>query len=145
MTYENYNDRDLLALCIWREARGESYDAKFAVGCSIRNRVQHPRWWGRDWRSVILDPWQYSSFNSNDPNSKKFPAPLDEPSFGDSERAANAVMSGIPDTTGGAVSYFDRSLDSDPPEWAVSPEFVHSGDIGHFHFYALAGQPTKAA
>jgi len=135
--YDNYTDQDLLALVIWREARGETHDAKFAVGCSIRNRVQHPRWWGRSYHTVILDPWQYSSFNANDSNSQKFPHPGDE-AFADCEAAASSVISGDADTTGGAVSYFDKSLDAHPPKWASSPQFKQCPDIGDFHFYALA-------
>ena len=136
-TYDSYSDHDLLALCIWREARGETRDGKFAVGCSIRNRVNHPRWWGRDYRSVILDPWQYSSFNAADPNSNKFPHPGDS-AYDDCEACATSVLNGDADMTGGAVSYFDKSLDANPPTWPSSPQFAHSVDIGAFHFYALA-------
>lgn len=136
--YETYSDQDLLSLVIWRESRGESHDGKLAVGFSIRNRVQHPRWWGRDYRSVILDPYQYSSFNFSDPNSRKFPGPQDEPSYSDCEAAATAVLAGAADTTNGAVSYFDKSLDKHPPSWASSPQFQKACDIGDFHFYKLA-------
>jgi len=137
MAYDNYSDQDLLALCIWREARGETHAGKFAVGCSIRNRVQHPRWWGRDYRSVILDPWQYSSFNANDPNANKYPQPGDA-AYDDAEACAQSVVNGDPDTTAGAVSYYDKSLDAHPPQWASSPQFKHSIDIGAFHFFALS-------
>lgn len=41
-----------VAATIWGEARGESYEGKLAVGCVIRNRVESPGWWGRDWTSV---------------------------------------------------------------------------------------------
>jgi N-acetylmuramoyl-L-alanine amidase len=138
MAYDNYNDHDLLALCIWREARNQPHAAKFAVGCSIRNRVQHPRWWGRDYRSVILDPWQYSSFNANDPNANKFPGPLDEPAYSDCESCATDVLNGVADNSNGAVSYFDQSLDAHPPSWAASAQFQHCSDLGAFHFYSLA-------
>ena len=34
---------------------------------------QMDEWWGDDWESVVLHPWQYSSFNANDPNAVKLP------------------------------------------------------------------------
>jgi hypothetical protein len=33
-------DRDALALCLWREARGEKEQGMLAVGCVIMNRVK---------------------------------------------------------------------------------------------------------
>jgi len=134
--YDNYSDEQLLALVIWRESQNQPFAAKFGVGCSIRNRVQHPRWWGRDYRSVILDPWQYSSFNANDPNSNKFPSAT-SPGYADCVEAAQNVLRGLPDNTKGAVSYFDRSLDTNPPKWSVSPQFEKTLDLGAFHFFTL--------
>lgn len=143
--YDNYSDQDLLALAIWREARNQPHEAKLGVGMSIRNRVQHPRWWGRTYNQVILDKWQFSSFDPSDPNSNKFPSPdLDWNAYLDAEDCATSVLAGAADNTQGAVSYFDRSLDSHPPAWASSPQFQHSADIGNFHFYALATHAQPA-
>ena len=126
----------LLALCIWREARGESSTTKLAVAWSIRNRVSKGGWWGNTWLTVILKPWQYSSFNANDPNAKLLPGPSD-PSWFDSLNAANDVFDNpaSPDPTNGATSYFDKSLDSNPPSWAIDGSKVHTCDIGSLHFY----------
>jgi N-acetylmuramoyl-L-alanine amidase len=135
MAYEDYSDERLLALCIYRESRGETSAAKFAVGCSIRNRVNKPSWWGNSYRTVILKPWQYSSFNPGDPNSTQFPTET-ELIWQVCLQIAEEVMSGKPDTTGGATSYYDKSLDSHPPSWAA--KMRHTCDIGAFHFYALA-------
>jgi N-acetylmuramoyl-L-alanine amidase len=135
--YEQYDDAGLLALAIWREARNQSSDAQFGVGCSIRNRVQHPRWWGHDYRSVILDPWQYSSFNKNDPNSNKFPVD-GSPLWKEIQELVADVIAGKPDNTNEAVSYYDKSLDNNPPKWADSNQFQHACDIGAFHFFKLA-------
>jgi N-acetylmuramoyl-L-alanine amidase len=135
--YDNLSDTELLALCIWRESRGETYEAKFAVGCSIRNRVNDPSWWNdhqSSYRLTILKPWQYSSFNAGDPNSTKFPLASDK-SYQDSLEAAQAVLAGVSDNTGGATCYFDRSLDSNPPKWVLT--MIHTSDIGNLHFYAL--------
>lgn len=129
----------LIALCVWREARGETADAKNAVAWSIRNRVTNPRWWGHDYVGVILMPYQYSSFNRNDPNSTKFPA-TNDPTWEDSMKAALAVYSNpptVPDGSIGADSYFDKSLDLNPPSW--SKIAVKTADIGSFHFFNTRG------
>jgi N-acetylmuramoyl-L-alanine amidase len=72
---EPFTDTFLLALAIYREARGEDLAAKIAVGCVIRNRVQHPSWYGRSWFEVITKPYQFSSFNLGEPNSIVFGGP----------------------------------------------------------------------
>jgi hypothetical protein len=128
----------LFALCNWREARGELLTTKQAQAWSVKNRVLNPRWWGgASYSSVILMPWQYSSFNHNDPNAVKWPVESD-PSWQDSMDAVSAVLDGtLPDPTHGSVSYFDMSMDSDPPSWALSPEFAWACDFGRLHFYKL--------
>jgi len=134
--YEAFSDGELLALAIWREARNQSPEAQFGVGCSIRNRVARPRWWGNSYRTVILKPWQYSSFNENDPNSSKYPT--EGPLWIAIKQLAADVLAGKSDNTNGAVSYYDRSLDNNPPKWAASNEFQHACDLGAFHFFKLS-------
>lgn len=125
----------LLALCVWREARGEIVSAKFAVAWSIRNRVVKPSWWGRDWISVILKPLQYSSFNVNDPNAVKWPDPRDTTWMSSVQAAQAAYLGNGDDPVSGATHYFDRSLDGNPPAWAAS--MIHVIDIGNLHFYKV--------
>lgn len=123
----------LLALCIWREARGEVVPAKFGVAWSIRNRALKPSWWGTDFTSCILKPKQYSSFNPGDPNAVKWPMPADT-SWLACLQAAQAAYAGVgDDPTGGATHYFDRSMDANPPIW--SKTMSHMIDIGHLRFY----------
>lgn len=121
----------LLALCAWREARGQTPAAQRGVIWSVLNRAQKPGWWGKDIVSVILHPFQYSSFNSGDPNALKFPNNSD-PVF--AQIAAMAQDPGV-DPTGGAVNYHDSSL---LPEWAASGQFVETVQIDSFTFYRLA-------
>lgn len=123
----------LLALLVYREAANQPDEAKVAVACSVRNRVLTPCWWGHDWISVALAGKQYSSFNRDDPNSTKFPPSADNV-FPRCLAIAAAVHDGEqPDTVDGADSYFDNSLDRNPPSWASSKTFVK--DAGAFHFY----------
>src|ERR1039458_1087104 len=63
-----------LALCVWRESRGESAEAQLAVAYSILQRVAKGGWWGDDVLSVVGHPWQYSSMTAPaDPNLVKYP------------------------------------------------------------------------
>jgi spore germination cell wall hydrolase CwlJ-like protein len=67
-------DRFLLALCIYREARGEPLHGKELVAWTILGRaydVKHR--WPTTIAGVILQPWQFSSFNKDDPNAVQFP------------------------------------------------------------------------
>ena len=135
MAYEQYDDVNLLGLVIWREARGEIDEAQLGVGCSIRNRVKKGGWWGNTYRTVILKPWQYSSFNEGDPNSTKFPDPNDAVWLQCLENASLIINGNCDDNTGGAQSYFDRSLDNNPPNWAAT--MTHTLDLGRLHFYKV--------
>lgn len=128
-----FSDLYLLALCVYREARGEPIEAKTGVACVVRNRVNHPGWWGKDYSSVILHHWQFSSFNPNDPNAQIFPASTEQ-AWADSVTTAYGVMSfSVPDNTYGSTLYFDKSLDKTPPSWAALS--TPTVDLGRLHFY----------
>lgn len=131
----NPYDLILLAICLWREARGEMYETKVAVACTIRNRVNNPRWWGHSWNGVVLLPYQYSSFNHGDPNATKWPVPTD-PAWVDSLAIATGMLdNSIADTTQGATSYFDDSMAQNPPEWAAT--MTKTMTSGRINFYRL--------
>jgi spore germination cell wall hydrolase CwlJ-like protein len=129
---EPFTDTFMLALAIYREARGEDLAAKIAVGCAIRNRVQHQGWYGRSWFDVTTKPCQFSSFNLGEPNSIVFGGPNDH-AWSDSIAAGVRVMNGEPDPTGSATFYFDASRAPNPPAWAA--KYVHTVDIGAFRMY----------
>ena len=140
MNVEAFTDTFMLALALYREARGEELAGKIAAGCVIRNRVQHPSWYGRNWFEVITKPYQFSSFNPGDRNSAVFGSAADR-AWQDSITAALRVMGGEPDPTGGATFYFDRTLANNPPKWASI--YVHTTDIGAFHFYKPASRAIR--
>jgi hypothetical protein len=125
----------LLAITIWREARGESREAKIAVGCSVRNRVQNPKWWGTDYISCLTKKWQYSSMT--DPKDRQlttWPAATDDV-FEECLEIAEGVISGrlVSPATPGADSYYDLSIP--PPKWAAEDKRV--GQVGRLIFYNL--------
>ena len=65
------SDRQLLALALYGEARGEITEGKIAVGSVILERVKLNKWYGQGLQGVILKPWQFSCFNESDPNYRK--------------------------------------------------------------------------
>lgn len=132
--YEVLDDAHLLALCIYREARGEGFLGKRGVGCTVRNRVNAQTYFGHDYRSVILRPYQFSSFNSNDPNSTVWPIDGNE-AWMESLVESNNVLGGIDDVTNGAVFYFSPPLVAPPHAWGAVIATAH---IGNLEFYKPA-------
>lgn len=131
-TYEHA----MLALLVWREARGEPHPAKVAVAHSVLNRVKSPKWWGTTLGAVIAKKWQYSSMAApGDPNLIAYPLPQDI-SFQDSLHAVNKVLSGKErNSIPGADSYYDVSIP--PPKWAKPEQFVKQ--VGAFRFFNTDG------
>lgn len=118
----------LTALAIWREARGETSPAQRGVMWVIRNRSRDKRW-PNTAAQVILQPKQFSSFNENDPNTAKFPMPLD-PSW---LRVCAVVDEPGEDPTAGANHY--HSAMPLLPAWAEPSKVTCR--IGDFTFYKL--------
>lgn len=126
---------DVLARTIWGEARGDGRAGMVAVANVIVNRAKHPRWWGTDIVSVCLKPWQFSSWNANDPNREKLMS-VDgtDPQFTTALAIADAAfMDRLPDTTGGADSYYADSIAA--PPWTEKATFT--AKIGHQRFYRV--------
>lgn len=66
--FGHLNDKQLLALTTYGEARGEGRDGMIAVGSVILERVEHREWDGDTIKEVCLMPWQFSCFLPSDPN-----------------------------------------------------------------------------
>ncbi len=118
----------LTAICIWREARGESSLAQRGVWHVINNRAADKRW-PNTAPQVILQPKQFSSFNEGDPNAVKWPMPLD-PSW---LRVCNVVDEPGDDPTAGANHY--HSAMPVLPSWAEPLKLTCH--LGGFSFYKL--------
>ena len=132
--YNELSDLSLLALCCYREARGEPIEGKRGVCHVIKNRTLEPSWWGDNWSSVILKPHQFSSFNANDHNSGVWPQD-DEPAWKECLAAAGMVYNGADeDLTQGAVFYHDTSIGW-PRFWGNAEEYVNTINIGRLKFY----------
>ncbi len=129
MTDAELLNRFLFALCIWREARGESLTGKQMVADVIRNRVTDPRW-PNSYAEVVLQPKQFSCFNAGDPNVVKFPS-VESPAWGDCLAVVDAVLAGAPATTT-ANHYCTLNI---LPAWADATKMV--GEEGNHRFYRL--------
>lgn len=133
---------DTIARTIWAEARGEGRLGMAAVGCVIRNRADHPRWWGRDLVSVCRAPSQFSCWNADDPQRPRLLAvTAADAAFASALALAAAVVDrSQPDLTGGADSYANLAVCH--PAWARGR--VPTAVIGAHSFFALelrAGAP----
>jgi hypothetical protein len=127
-------ERAFMALTLWREARGEPFEARVAVAGTVMNRVDRPSWWGRDVISVLRKKWQYSSLTDpKDRQLTKWPeatdAIMEECLF-----IAHHVIGRTGSINGplrGADSYFDISIPA--PYWTKGARFC--GQIGRLKFY----------
>jgi spore germination cell wall hydrolase CwlJ-like protein len=121
--------RFALALCIYREGRGEPMQGKLWIGQTVKNRVDDTRW-PDTYIGVITQPFQFSAFNRTDPNVTVFPHE-EEPAWEACVLAADQVIDApTPFTT--ANHYHVHGLE---PAWADSRKIV--GVAGRHVFYAL--------
>src|SRR5512135_2890358 len=109
----------IVALTLWREARGEGEIGMRAVACSIRNRVNRPSWWGNDYGSVVTKRLQYSSMSApGDPQLSRYPDAMD-PAFAQALDLADDLIHDEPidNPVVGADSFYDISISA--PSWAT--------------------------
>lgn len=135
MTLESYPNL-LIALCIWREARGESREGKIAVKHVILNRVAKPK--GpyvncKDIASTVLCPWQFSSFNPKDANASKLPRPADKADWEAWLECCAIVDEPTTDPVNGADHYFVNG--TPVPNWATENKLVKY--LGSHKFYKI--------
>ena len=113
----DYYPEFLKALCVWREARSEPEAARRGVLWTIMNRASR-KYFGDDAVSVITWPWQFSSFNHNDPNATQMPTPKKGADWRAWLECCALVDDPGEDPTGGAVLY-ESIMDPDKrPKWA---------------------------
>ncbi len=126
---------DILSRTVYGEARNQGDNGMAAVAWVVRNRADHPRWWGQDIASVCICPWQFSCWNKADPN-RVIIQNIDERDsiFRTASEISRSVVEGrIADPTNGADSYF--AVASDAPDWAASAIFTVK--IGAHCFYRV--------
>ncbi|NHN93811.1 cell wall hydrolase [Acetobacter sicerae] len=120
---------EIAARTAWGEARGDGPDGMHAVLNVIGNRVKQPSWWGHDIAGVCQRPWQFSCWNSDDPNRAKLLAVTEQNAqFAIALKLAGFLVAGtLSDITHGADHYY--SVHITPPLWAnCQKPTAHIGD-----------------
>lgn len=98
-------DLAIAALTIYMEAAGEPRKGKIAVAYVLANRVKA----GRSMTDVILDPWDFSCWNTDSPTRMNIDKATDE-LLAECFNCASAAMYGLePDPTNGAVFYMNKA------------------------------------
>lgn len=129
-------DREIAARTVWMEARGEGHDGIQAVACVIVNRVRAGRWFsGRTMAECVLLEYQFSCWNTDDPNRRQMALLADNDSLLEDCRLAisGALAGSVPDPTHGATHYYDGRM-KEKPAWAAHA--TPTADIGHHLFFA---------
>ncbi len=124
------NELTLMTMCVYGEARGEEYEGKLAVAQVIMNRVKEGGWYGGSIKDVVLKPYQFSCFNTWDPNLKKMFDPdlyLWKQCF---KAAWNAYSEIMNDPTQGATHYCTFQVN---PPWIRAMQ--ETGQIGNHRFF----------
>lgn len=111
----------ILARTVYGEARGCGAAGMKHVASTVMNRVRIGGWWGSDVIGVCKQPWQFSCWNSDDPNLPKLLAVTEtDPEYAIALSIAyQAISNALTDQTNGADSYFALSMKK-PPFWAAT-------------------------
>lgn len=130
------------ALTIWGEARGESWEGQVAVAEVIRNRTTQLYSSKGTVASTVLSPYQFSMWNTRDPN-RLAAAALDElnPAYCTAMRAWREAERGS-SLVKGAVLYYAPQLVDHVPEWAQPEKVIQVAEVGRHRFFAL--KPSEA-
>ena len=126
-------DHVLAAITLWAEARGEPWDGQIAVAEVIRNRTAQKHFSDGTVASTILWPYQFSCWNTKDPNRAKMFGLLHGDKLAEQcIRAWNDAMAGT-DFTKGALFYVNLDAVAETPSWIA--ECVQTVKIGRHRFY----------
>jgi N-acetylmuramoyl-L-alanine amidase len=131
------SDDNLAAMNAWIEARGESFEGLVAVCEVMRNRMRQVKWDKDGDKSasvaeVVLAPYQFSGWNTKDPNRLKALVLDDQdPGF---QRALRAWQySATSNLVKGATMYYNPKVITTPPAWA-KPE-LRLATVGSHEFF----------
>jgi len=129
------SDIDIMARTIYGEGRGESHEARVAIGHVLINRWRSDEGqWARDdtLATACLRPWQFSAWNTGDPNmDKMLVVDVNNETFRSCFAAALDALGSV-DTTKGARHYHTVVMGW-PSAWGVEQEPCHQ--IGNHLFY----------
>lgn len=125
-------DVEILARTLFGEARANDVEDAEAIACVVHNRVGYRNWPGTV-GEVCLQPWQFSCWNSNDPNRARIMAADRQTSswFDRCWGIAERSMSGaVKDLTRTSTHYHTRAV---APRWSKGKTPVYETQ-GHVFF-----------
>lgn len=129
----------LLALMIWREARGQSFQAKIAIAHVVNNRLRDPKGPYKNCHTLIETVTKFAQFSSmtipGDPNLVKWPLESDL-SFQECCSAVQDMIQSTSDPTNGC-NYYHSYPPGDPRTPAWDTENTFKLQIGPFRFCKL--------
>lgn len=131
---DQFDDGNIIARTCWAEARSDGQEGMHAVLNSGQNRLSSGRtWWGSTLRGIFLYPYQYSCWNSSDPNRSQLLSVTEEdPLFVIALQLADQAIAGtLFDIVQGSDSYFNPA-GAAHPSWAKGDPVVI---IKHHWFY----------
>lgn len=129
----------LLALVLWREARGEGHDGMRAVAHVIRNRVEASHL-PDQWEDVIEAKWQFSSMTAPGDSQLLAWPKQPNPAFEDAMEIADHVYDGADfDLTDGAHFYANLAIvPASSSFWKIANDAAghpQTAVIGHHTFF----------
>lgn len=142
--FGHLTDKQLLAITIYGEARGESREGQIAVGSVILERVDHRGWDGDTIKEVCLMPWQFSCFLPSDPNAgdlaviaRNFAARYEKSSvfrtcFAIADLLIDGKLARTPEIAAHHVCQYCTTAVS--PDWKKKMKLVAA--VGRHEFYA---------
>lgn len=131
------SESQILALTIIGEARGEPIEGQVAVGMVIRNRFYSQTKKYLTYHDVVLERYQFSCWNGDDPNRKVLEElaerminnePLGDAHMRQCQVVAQAVIDwDFIDNVHGAKNYMTKSLfySDKKPHWAKQPKQLY--------------------
>lgn len=144
--FGSLDDKQLLTLTLYGEARGEFREGQIAVGSVVLERVDHRKWDGDTIKSVCLMPYQFSCFLPQDPNyidlkitARNFDARYEKSS---ALQKCYAVASGLidgtiartPEIAATHCCQYATARGAEGVAWDDKMKLVAT--IGHHNFYA---------
>lgn len=132
--YLKDKDAAIMALTLYGESAGQPYEFRKGVANVILNRAEQK---GRSIEDVVLQPWQFSCYNKNDPNRVKI-RNISKENFKKYFNEAKAFMENREDNTGRATHYYNARQERNDLIWSrgKTPAAVipcNNGTNGYFY------------
>lgn len=127
------NDDALAVITIWQEARNQTEAGKLAVAEVIRNRMAKRYWSDGTVAGTVLRPYQFSGWNTEDPNRIPSFRLEDGDPIVASCRAAWELAKAGSRTVGDAVLYLNPAAVVRIPDWVSRSKLV--ARVGAHSFY----------